>query len=711
MVEVFDLSLKKQAILQNASEIEEYEPLNNLSRLTFVLPRDDPKVSYCKPFHFVRFGDTMYRILPLADDIKLTPTIKYECEHVIATLIDDVMPGDVVIGNLGTYTADVLRFLLNKQTVKHWTLGVCEFARQFEYGWSDESLLSAMFSVPNLFVDPYRWEFDTTGYPWVVSLKALNTEQVPQLYVRKGKNLITLKRTTDPTNICTRLYAKGYGEGVNALTFADINGGKPYIDSPKEYLDKYGLKSRFWVDRRYESKESLLQAAKAMLKELQEPGVEYEVEFAEVDEDTYNKAIVGAVVKVIADDIQYKTYIVDVTRKYSNTGVSVKLTIANRPKDIASSVADLADRQRIEMTYAQGATQLYAQSLQANCDSQSGAEMQFYIPNEMRIVNSVKVKIKVDRFRAYSKATDTKEQQNQTSSSGGGGIQTSSSGGGGVRTSSEGGRGVHTSSSGGGGKRTSREGGGSRRSSYEGGKSTQTSNEGGASVRTSGFGGSSVQSSSDGGGIITDTGPSGINVKYDYFWTEQTENHSHRYRDVIAHQHQVSLPDHVHQVEIPDHTHRINTPSHTHEVNIPNHTHEVDIPNHTHEVDIPDHTHRVDIPDHTHKVEISDHNHKVELPEHSHEVTIPSHNHEISPGIYRFGNPSGFSLYVDDMLRQMFDSKGAEIDITPYLINKNSGKINRGVWHSISVVPNDLAYVYLDMYVQGFVQSRGDNTV
>lgn len=635
MIEVFDLSLKKQAILQNATSIEEYEPLNNLSRLTFVLPRDDPKTAYCKPFYFVRFGNTMYRILPQADDIGLTPTITYECEHVIATLIDDVIPGDVVIGNLGTYTSDVLQFLLSKQTVKHWRLGVCEFTRQFEYGWSDESLLSALFSVPNLFVDPYIWEFDTTGYPWVINLKALDTEQPPQLYVRKGKNLITLKRTTDPTNICTRLYVKGYGEGVNALTFADINGGKPYIDSPKEYKDKYGLKARVWVDRRYENKESLLQAAKAMLKELQEPGVEYEVEFAEVDESTYNKAQVGAVVKVIADDIEYKTYVVDVTRKYSNTGVSVKLTIANRPKDIAASVADLADRQRIEMTYAQGATQLYAQSLQANCDSSSGAEMQFYIPAEMRIVNSVQVKIKVDRFRAYSKATDTKDSEEQTSTEGGRTTRTSSSGGGGTSTSSS------------------------------GGGSTETSRSGGGSTETSG----------GGGGTTTDTGPGGINVEYEWYWTQTTENHAHEYRDVVSHQHEITLR---------------------------NHTHDVRIPSHRHEFDIPDHDHRVTIPAHTHSVEIPNHNHK---------VTIPSHNHAITPGIYRFGAPSKFSLYVDGTLRKTFSSTGEEIDITGYLIDPSGGKIARGVWHSISVVPNDLAYVFLDMYIQGFVQSRGDNTV
>lgn len=597
MLEVYDINLKKQAILQNAFGINEEIVKNNISHLRFSLPYNDKKIKYCKPFHFVRFGKNLYRILPSNYDWNSTPTIEFECEHVIATLIDELMYGDFVVGNLGVYTSDVINFVLNKQKKKNWVLGVCEFSRQFEYGWSHESLLSALFSIPNCFVDPFIWEFDTSSYPWVVSLKKLDVDAVPSLYVRKGKNMISLKRSSDPTNICTRLYAHGYGEGINTLTFADINDGKPYIDSPQEYIEKYGLKTRLWVDRRYENKESLLEAARAMLDELQEPLYEYEVEFIEVDKSFYNKAEVGRAVKLITDGVDYKTYITAVSWDYTMSGVNCKITIANKPKDIASSVADLADRQRIEMTYAQGATQLYAQSLQANCDDKSGAEMQFYIPEEMRIVNSVKVKIKVDRFRAYSKATDTKQQQNQTSTSGG------------------------------------------------------------ASTQTSSFGGGSTQTSSAGGGVTEDTGPGGINVNWVWVNTQVNEGHAHAFQRVDSHQHRITIQPH------------------THTVGVPNHSHNVFIPNH------------------------------------SHQVTIPSHSHEITPGIYRFGNPNRFSLYVDGVNRQNFDSLEEEIDITEYLIDNDSGMIRRGTWHSISVLPNDLSYVFIDMYVQGFVQSRGDKTV
>lgn len=597
MLEVFDLDLRKQAILQNAFDVKEGLVINNISHLTFSLPHNDEKVKYCKPFHYVRLGDNLYRILPNEYTFDVLPVITFECEHVIATLIDDIMYGDIVIGNIGVYTDEVIRFVLSKQTKGNWQLGVCEFARQFEYGWSSESLLSALFSIPTNFVDPYIWEFDTSSYPWTVSLKKLNTDAVPSLYVHKGKNMLSLKRRTDPTNICTRLYAHGYGEGINALTFADINGGKPYIESPPEYIDKYGLKTRLWVDRRYENKESLLQAARAMLNELQEPGYEYEVQFVEVDKTFYNKAELGKVVKLVTDGVEHKTYIIGVAWDYQVDRVDCTLTIANKPKDVAASVADLADRQRIEMTYAQGATQLYAQSIQANCDSSSGAVLSFHIPAEMKIVNAVKAKIKIEQFRAYSKSTSVQEQSVQTSSSGGGSTQTSSSGGG------------------------------------------------------------STQTSSGGGGVTTDTGPSGINVKYDMFDTTEAEGHKHQTRQVIAHQH---------EIELEDHTHSVTTPAHTHSTRIPSHTHS---------------------------------------------TTIPQHDHDITPGIYRFGNPNSFSIWVNGNMKATIADAGTEIDLTQYLVSGQDGKIPRGSWHTIEVRPNDLAYVSIDMFVQGFVQSRGDATV
>lgn len=539
MIEVYNLNLKKVAILENAYNVNDSFELNKVFQLNFSLPANDPKAKYCQPFFYVNFNGVFYRILPKAHDIHSYGELSFECEHVIATLIDDLMYGDFVVGNIGVYTSDVIKFVLNRQTTKRWVLGVCEFSRQFEYGWSHESLLSALFSIPNQFTEPYMWEYDTTTFPWTVNLRRLDINKNPELYVRQGKNVISLKKQSDPSSICTRLYAHGYGEGVNSLTFADINGGKPYIDSPQEFIDKYGLKTRLWVDRRYENAESLMQAARAMLNELQEPIVQYDVEFTEVDSTFFNKAQLGKVVKLIGDDIDYKTHVIGVKHHYTSEGVDCTLTIANKPTDIAESVADLADRQRIEMTYAQGATQIYSQSLQNNASHDGGLVMDFFIPDQMRIINKVLCKIRMEAFRGFVK----------TSSSNGGVDQTLS-----VSASSQT---VSTQS-----------------------KST-----------TVDIPSQSTSANVNIGMVSVDLNDESTNPAY---WTsgfvfnrpiQEAEGHRH---EIKSHYHGLDF-----SIEIPSRGVDITIPSSSSSVTIPGQSFNITIPGHSHQIKIPSHTHEM----------------------------------------------------------------------------------------------------------------------
>lgn len=123
----------------------------------------------------------------------------------------------------------------------------------------------------------------------------------------------------------------------------------------------------------------------------------------------------------------------------------------------------------------------------------------------------------------------------------------------------------------------------------------------------------------------------------------------------------------------------------------------------------PAHTHEID--DHSHSVRIPSHSHNVTIPGHSHNITIPAHEHDITPGIYFYGSPKQFDLYVNGKKKTTIVSTDTELDLTQYLVDTSSKLIPRGSWLSIEIRPNDLAYVSIDMFVQGFVQSRGDATV
>lgn len=594
MLEVFDTERKRIAILENAYDIKEDLKINSIWYLEFTLPENDPKNEYCNTFYYVRYdGGELYRIMPKTTYAEETGSNTYKCEHVLASLIDNVMFGYHVVGNVGYFTRDCIDYVLSKQITKNWVLGDCEFSHQFEYGWESENLLAALFSIATPFSDPYIWVTDTQNYPWKIHLRRLQYG-LPECYIILRRNLLSYRSEQNTEQICTRLYPLGYGEGINQLGISEINNGIPYIQSPKEITDKYGIVERVWIDRRYENSESLLSAAQKMLEELQEPVSKYEIGYQEIDEQEYEKIYIGKRVQIRYNDTIFNTFVTELILNHDEIASSI-VTIANKSTNIAETVADLADRQRIEMAYSQGATQLYAQSLQANCDSSSGAAMSFYIPAEMRIVNSVKVKIKVESFRAYSKATSTRQSQNQTSSSGGSSTQTSSSGGGGTSTSSS------------------------------------------------------------GGGTTRDTGGSGVDVTWGTPSTYEAEGHTHKFDRVNSHKHEVTIPDH------------------------------------------------------SHSVYFGSHSHSVFIPSHSHSVTIPAHDHTITPGIYRFGSPQQFSIYVNGLYRESVSDTGTEVDITDWLVE--DGKIPRGMWHEVEVRPNDLAYVMIDMYVQGFVQSRGDSTV
>lgn len=652
MIEVFDrITRRRTAILENAYAISENERINAVNYLNFSLPDQDQKNRYCQPFHYVRLdGGELYRIMPSVLSSEETGTAAYQCEHVLATLIDNILWGYHVVGNVGVYTEDVIRYILNHQLVKNWVLYECDYRNQFEYGWQQESLLSALFSVPKPLAGRYIWRTDTSVYPWRLSLKRLDVIGKPEMYVRRKHNLTSLQRDSSPQQIVTRLYPLGYGEGVNQLGIASVNNGVPYLQSPKQVTDKYGIIERAWIDRRYEDPSSLKAAAQAMLDELQEPFVSFEVGYREIGQSGFDRAEIGKRVRIVDPDagILVDTFITEINRDRSDVENST-VVVANRETSIASALADMADRQRVEEAYAQGATQIYSQALQANCDRFSGALMDFFIPEEMRIINKVLVKIRVAPFRAYSQSTKSSASRIVTSASNESRICTSSGGGGAIATSSG----------------------------------------GGGTVTTTGFSDQNVETSSS-----TVLSAENIQPVDAPIYNAAKHNHAIPQGAKLAYWGGVDKNGNIVSDGYATFT---ESGAHSHGA-------------HNHTITIRSHNHRLNLSDHTHNVSIPDHTHNTTIPSHSHNVEIPSHAHDITPGIFLFGNPQKFSLYINGARKADFSGQTAELDITSFLVGADK-RIPRGSWLSLEVRPDDLAYISMDLVVQGFIQSRGDKTV
>ena len=420
--QIFNRDMKRLAYLDNALAVGYGLETNSLWTATFTLPADDPKNAYCSPLNYVEIFDgderiDLFRII--GEDLERSngATRYYNCEHVLATLLSDVLFQYHQCGGSGVKTADVLNYILARQTRQNWKLGDCDFKRYFEYNWENSTLLAALFAVPECFDGEYLWSWDTTVYPWTLSLtvptEALKSE------IRYAKNMTNIKKTTDATSIANRVYALGYGEGVNQLTIESVNGGVPYVEDTLS-IERYGLCSTILVDARYQVAENLKAYAEQILAGLKEPYVSYEIgaiDLHRLTGDKFSKFRPGEIVRVVdeADGINLRTRIVRVEKSDAEGDPgNVTVTIANKTQDIAGSISDLQSRALIGETYAQGATNQQIYNFSDNADATHPAKLQLYISDSVVRINKMLLNVEFEAFRAYEKAI------------GGGGGQTSS---------------------------------------------------------------------------------------------------------------------------------------------------------------------------------------------------------------------------------------------------------------------------------------------
>jgi len=566
--------------------------------------------------------------------------VNYALEHVLATLLNDVLYKYHQRSNLTT--RDNIEYVLARQTVKHWRLGDCDFTRYFHYKWENENgLLGPLFSIAQPFDVPYVWTFDTQTYPWTLNLKAPST--TPSCEIRFGKNLAEIERSIDPSNIVNRLYALGYGEGVNQLTIEKVNGGRAYIENTAS-IAEYGLGQYVWVDRRFEDAATLLASAKAFLEEWSVPRVNYRVKAVDLSSLTglsVDKFTVGKVVRIIDPDVGTFTARIVSEKKPDIYGApgDIELEIANTKANLGTSLADVERRQEINEVYAQGATNIDSHDYCDNADPTHPAVIRFYLPDELVRVNKLELTYQTEAFRTYSKATrgggsyiKGSTVQSKSTASGGGTSVTSSSGGG-QTTSSGGGQ---TTSSGGG--QTSSAGGDRRHVMFQ---TTGTSNTSGEHVVATTFGGNAIR-----------LGP-GTPTMTNFETLSASGNHTHT---------------------------------------VANHTHTVSA--HTHAVS--DHTHSITLQPHSHAFE-------VEIPA----INIPDHTHEAEHGIYTLDRlPTSTSIKVDGKPIPHTAISGENIDLIPFLAVDSENRVVRG-WHTVEITPNDLARITAQITTQFFMQSRG----
>lgn len=596
-IKIYDTNMRELARLENAYGISYELPLNALWSCSFTMPNDDPKIKHCKPYNFVELFDgdervELFRIMPSTFTKADKSYTVFDCEHVLATLLDDVLFRYHQIGNLGVYTDKVIRYVLDRQTTKRWQLTECDFKRQFEYKWENENLLAALFSIPKPFVDDYAWRFNTKSYPWSLSLKKMDADYKADIQYKK--NMQGIEKEEDPTNLVTRLYALGYGEGDNQLDISKVNGGKPYLE---KNVSTYGLKSSILVDRRFESEETLKAFAQKTLDELSQPFLSYKiktVDLAVKDSKKYARFVPGDYVRIrdTESGISLNAPIVKVSKRdVRGNPFDIELEVANKSRDVTGSISDLQNRTRISETYSQGATNLQQIAFADNAELSYPLELKFYIPQEMVRINKLILNYTIENFRSYSRGAKAA-----------GYVSTSTSSGGGIY------------------------------------KQETTTYNGYQSVNKT----------------------TGVDE-----YIHSGHGHNHGIPDDML------IPTLVsgravygaNWVESGDHTHTV-------DFTIESHSHEI----------------RLDIQDHDHKIHIDPHSHD------------PIH------GIYEGGRANQCYLRVDGKSVYNYNH---EVNLIPHLSKDDSGRIERGTWHTVEIIPDALTRINANIFIQLFTNSRG----
>jgi len=298
-VTIYDSSLDVQADLKLAFDIGYEKRANDVWRAWFSIPINDPHASEVTALRYAEIYDGDERVDLFRIIRKFTArsggqeVYRFECEHVLANLIDTKMTARTLSGP-GTVSsiADIIALQAD------WQAGTCGFNEQFLYGWDrGTSLLEAMLDIPERFREYYLWTWDTTSYPWTLNLEVPATTVTA--YIDYAHNQKDIARDEDMRQLVTKLYAYGSGAGADQIDITSVEpSGYAYVTNN---AGTYGTIEKYWTDQNYTTAAQLYAAAQNYIAILSEPKMTYTVGAADlyrITGESVDKFTMGALVKI-----------------------------------------------------------------------------------------------------------------------------------------------------------------------------------------------------------------------------------------------------------------------------------------------------------------------------------------------------------------------------------------------------------------------------
>lgn len=245
-----------------------------------------------------------------------------------------------------------------------WEVGACDVERAASRTLYHMSAREAISDVVEAWGGEIETEIEHDGASIVsrkLSIKKARGDQQSPKRFTWTKDLVSVTRTVESDNPATRVY--GYGKGVETdsggygrrLTFADVNGGKEYVEDEEAtkiwgHLDDGGnivASCTSFVDEQCEDAAQLLRETKDYLATVKDPRVSYTANVIDLQAfgRDWEGVGVGDLVSIIdkgfsADGIRLKGRVSSITRNLLTGDASV--TFGNLSEAMTSAFESIS---------------------------------------------------------------------------------------------------------------------------------------------------------------------------------------------------------------------------------------------------------------------------------------------------------------------------------------------------------------------------------
>ena len=343
-------TLAPVAYLDSAIRISYELKLNDLSTAEMELATTDPVAALCTAFSAVHLWDGerdlgLYRVSASpSSNVWSGGTVIYTLEHMLSTLLDDVVFGTIDMAEVPI--GDAIRQLLALQSDARWVLGDCDFDTPITDTFANETILAAIRKACGHLQDAYTWHCDTGSVPHVLHIRRADADAGCGIHY--GRSMSGITREMDASSVVTRLYLLGgaekSGKQVDVTTLTE--GGVPYIDA--DTIDTWGVKAAIYQNGDITDPAQLLEKGRAILEARKNPRYTYQASAIDLYQLTgyaWDMYEPGKLVMVTDDDrgIRFTARIVSVAKQdVEGDPGSITVTIASEQLDELDAINAMA---------------------------------------------------------------------------------------------------------------------------------------------------------------------------------------------------------------------------------------------------------------------------------------------------------------------------------------------------------------------------------